>query len=203
MTNKLCSFGCDHLLRIKLFYCRGERLIGDACFSLQLTWNEISGFILKFIIKVSDELTLSTQVFLLHWRINPSRRFTICFIRVGFRRNNCHSRVSGELKMEQQQYSLFATTWQGGHVGVQYNKLFSGRIYMKIEFTSQRREMLLVLTTSKPPWRHAHTSSRCRGCESSPILFHKRYFCISLWFHKLVLSVTHLTPSLCVFAICR
>ena len=66
---------------------------------VQLTWNEISGFILKFIIKVSDELTLSTQVCLLHWKMNPSRRFTICFIRVGFRRNNCHSRVSGELKM--------------------------------------------------------------------------------------------------------
>ena len=132
---------------------------GCVFLSVQLTWNEISGFISKFIIKVSDELTLSTQVCLLHWKINPSRRFTICFIRVGFRRNNCHSRVSGELKMEQQQYSLFATTWQGGHVGVQYNKIFSGRIYMKIEFTSQRREMLLVLTTSKPPWRHAHTSN--------------------------------------------
>ena len=106
---------------------------------VQLTWNEISGFILKFIIKVSDELTLSTQVCLLHWKMNPSRRFTICFIQVGFRRNNCHSRVSGELKMEQEQYSWFATTWQGGHVGVQYNIFFSGRIYMKIEFTSQRK----------------------------------------------------------------
>ena len=72
---------------------------GCVFLSVQLTLNEISGFILKFIIKVSDELTLSTRVCLLHWKINPSRRFTICFIRLGFRRNNCHSRVSGELKI--------------------------------------------------------------------------------------------------------
>ena len=44
--------------------------------------------------------------------------------------------------------SWFATTWQGGHVGGQYNRIFSRRIYMKIEFSSQRREMLLFLTTN-------------------------------------------------------
>ena len=40
-------------------------------------------------------------------------------------------------------YSWFATTQQGGHVGGRYN-----RIYMKIEFGSQRREMLLFLSSN-------------------------------------------------------
>ena len=40
-------------------------------------------------------------------------------------------------------YSWFATTRQGGHIGGRYN-----RIYMKIEFSSQRREMLLFLTAN-------------------------------------------------------
>ena len=44
-------------------------------------------------------------------------------------------------------YSWFATTWQGGHVGGQNKRIFPWRIYMKIEFSSQRREMLLFLTT--------------------------------------------------------
>ena len=43
-------------------------------------------------------------------------------------------------------YSWFATTWQGGYVGGQFNRIFSGRIYMKIEFSSQRREMLSFLS---------------------------------------------------------
>ena len=41
----------------------------------------------------------------------------------------------------------FATSWQGGHVGGQYNRIFSRRIYLKTEFSSQRREMILFLTT--------------------------------------------------------
>ena len=45
-------------------------------------------------------------------------------------------------------YSWFATTWQGGHVGCQNKRIFPRRIYMKIEFSSQRREMLLFLTTN-------------------------------------------------------
>ena len=45
-------------------------------------------------------------------------------------------------------YSWFATTWQGGHVGGQNKRNFSRRICMKIEFCSQRREMLLFLTTN-------------------------------------------------------
>ena len=44
--------------------------------------------------------------------------------------------------------SWFATTWQGGHVGGQNKRIFPRRIYMKIEFSSQRREMLLFLTTN-------------------------------------------------------
>ena len=43
-------------------------------------------------------------------------------------------------------YSWLATMCQGGHVGGQYNIIFSWRIYMKIGFSSQRREMLLFLT---------------------------------------------------------
>ena len=45
-------------------------------------------------------------------------------------------------------YSWFATTWQGGHVGGENKRIFPRRIYMKIEFSSQRREMLLFLTTN-------------------------------------------------------
>ena len=45
-------------------------------------------------------------------------------------------------------YSWFATTWQGGHVGGQNIRVFSRRIYMEIEFSSQRREMLFFLTTN-------------------------------------------------------
>ena len=39
--------------------------------------------------------------------------------------------------------SWFETTWQGCHVGGQYNRIFSRRIYMKIEFSSQTRGKLL------------------------------------------------------------
>ena len=45
-------------------------------------------------------------------------------------------------------YSWFATTWQGGHTGGQNKRIFPGRICMKIEFRSRRREMLLFLTTN-------------------------------------------------------
>ena len=37
--------------------------------------------------------------------------------------------------------SWLAITWQGGHVGGQYNRIFSRSIYMKIEFSSQKRKM--------------------------------------------------------------
>ena len=44
--------------------------------------------------------------------------------------------------------SWFAITCQGGHVGGQYNRIFCRRTYMKREFGSQRREMLLFFTTN-------------------------------------------------------
>ena len=46
------------------------------------------------------------------------------------------------------EYSWLATTWSGGHVGGVFvvNTIFSRRIYMKIGFSSQGREMLLFLT---------------------------------------------------------
>ena len=34
---------------------------------------------------------------------------------------------------------------QGGHVGGQYNRTFSRQIYLKMELSSQKREMLLFL----------------------------------------------------------
>ena len=37
---------------------------------------------------------------------------------------------------------------QGGHVGAQYNRIFCRRIYLKIEFSSHRREIHLFLTIS-------------------------------------------------------
>ena len=43
-------------------------------------------------------------------------------------------------------------------LGDQYNRIFSRRIYMKIEFSSQTREMLLFLTTNMA----AMTSRACK-----------------------------------------
>ena len=47
--------------------------------------------------------------------------------------------------------------WQGCHVGSPYNRFFSRRIYMKIEFSSLRMEMLLFSSPIWPPWRHVQT----------------------------------------------
>ena len=58
--------------------------------------------------------------------------------------------------------SWFATTWQGGQFGGQYNRIFSLRIYMKEEFSSQRREMLLFLTINM-----AAVTSRANQQQSS------------------------------------
>ena len=46
------------------------------------------------------------------------------------------------------EYSWFGTTWHGGHDGRQYNKKSFQRIDMKMDFSSQRREVLLFLTTN-------------------------------------------------------
>ena len=42
-------------------------------------------------------------------------------------------------------YSWFVTTWQGGHVGGQYNRIFSRRIYMKTEFRVPEERNAFVL----------------------------------------------------------
>ena len=44
-------------------------------------------------------------------------------------------------------YIWLAIAWQGGHVGGQYNKQIFQRIYVKVVFSSQRRETLLFLIT--------------------------------------------------------
>ena len=77
---------------------------------------------------VSDTLS----IFSFHW--NP------CRVWKSLRSCKYHDRnhkPSGIRK----RYSWFATTWQGGHVGGQYNRIFS-RIFMKMEFSTTRREML-------------------------------------------------------------
>ena len=52
------------------------------------------------------------------------------------------------MQLKSGSYSWFASTWQGGHVGGQNNRIFSRRIYLKMELCFQRRGMLLFLTTS-------------------------------------------------------
>ena len=52
-------------------------------------------------------------------------------------------------------------------VGGQYNIIFSRRIYMKIGFSFQRKEMLLFLTLTPPPtwppWRYVQTGNRYKS----------------------------------------
>ena len=45
-------------------------------------------------------------------------------------------------RTEEITYPWFATTWKGGHVGGQNKRIFRRRIYMKIEFSSQRRKTI-------------------------------------------------------------
>ena len=59
----------------------------------------------------------------------------------------------------------------------QYNRIFSRRIYMKIEFGSQRREMLLFLTTNM-----AAVTSRANQQYSSHLFIKKRLFEVH-WVH--------------------
>ena len=59
-----------------------------------------------------------------------------------------YSQADGFLLNPQEFYSWFATTWKGGHVGGQNKRIFPRRIYVKKEFSSQRREMLLFLSTN-------------------------------------------------------
>ena len=64
---------------------------------------------------------------------------------------------------------LVATTWQGGHVGGQYNSIFSRKNYMKMEFSSQSERNAFVLdhqhgrrdVTCKPAvWQYIAASNK-------------------------------------------
>ena len=59
-----------------------------------------------------------------------------------------YSQADGFMLNPPEFYSWFATTWKGGHVGGQNKRIFPRRMYVKIEFSSQRREMLLFSTTN-------------------------------------------------------
>ena len=48
------------------------------------------------------------------------------------------SRISGDTKSPLYDLHQSTTTWQGSHVGDQYNRIFSRRIYMKIELSSHQ-----------------------------------------------------------------
>ena len=64
-----------------------------------------------------------------------------------------------------QLHSWIATTWQGGHVGGQYNTLHSKIIiYIKKELTSQWRVILFSWPSTWPPWHHRQTSNACSHC---------------------------------------
>ena len=91
--------------------------------------------------------------------------------------------------------SWYATTWQGSHVGGQYNTIFSPRIYMEIEFSSQGREMHLFLITnmaavmSRGNQQHVCKSSGenywfvfflCEYCSLSFLSFVLRHLAIAL-----------------------
>ena len=58
-------------------------------------------------------------------------------------------------------YSWFATTWQGGHVGGQYNRNFSRKIYVEIEFSCRPRgeQCFCSWPPTWPPWRNVQASN--------------------------------------------
>ena len=87
-------------------------------------------------------------------------------------------------------YSWFATTRQGGHVGGHYNIIFSRRIYIKIEFCSQKRKMLLFLT----PNMVALTSRANQQYQAASVaIFCVTNFKLSLWRTALFRSVANLS----------
>ena len=55
-----------------------------------------------------------------------------------------HKTIANQQWFPQHANSRFATTWQGGHVGSQNNRIFSRRIFMKKEFSSQRSKALNI-----------------------------------------------------------
>ena len=88
---------------------------------------------------------LSTKTFL--WKcVLLAWEYKIPFISMASHLASLWNRGLGQLRKGL--FLVLATTWQAGHVESQYNRIFSRRIYMKIEFSSQRREMLLFLSTN-------------------------------------------------------
>ena len=55
-----------------------------------------------------------------------------------------HKTIANQQWFPQHPNSWFATTRQGGHVGRQNNRIFSRRIFMKKEFSSQRSKALNI-----------------------------------------------------------
>ena len=47
----------------------------------------------------------------------------------------------------------------GSHVGGKDNRIFSRRIYMKIEFSSQKKECFCSWPPTWPPWHHVQSSN--------------------------------------------
>ena len=87
-------------------------------------------------------------------------------------------------------YSWFATTRQGSHVGGHYNIIFSRRIYIKIEFCSQKRKILLFLT----PNMVALTSRANQQYQAASVaIFCVTNFKLSLWRTALFRSVANLS----------
>ena len=76
----------------------------------------------------------------------PCYYFLLCDQNVIHRLDTCS--VAHLLNRGISANSWFTTVLLGRHVGGQYNKIFSRRIYLKMEFSSQKREMLLFFITN-------------------------------------------------------
>ena len=88
-------------------------------------------------------------------------------------------------------YSWFATTWQGSHVGSQYNRIISWTIYIKsrrstcfhisnrpLPFHLHLQEISTFLDSERcfsswlstwPPWRHVQTNNRSFPSSPGPL----------------------------------
>ena len=62
--------------------------------------------------------------------------------------------------------SWYATRWQGGYVGGQWNRIFSRRIYMKTEFSSPEERNAFVLDH-----QHGRRDVTCKPAIHMGILF--------------------------------
>ena len=80
--------------------------------------------------------------------------------------------------------SWFATTGEGDYVEGQNNIIFSPRIYMKIEFSSQRRETSWPPTW--PPWGH-NVYKMCRSPTWCFILVKERILLANIFKNHMIL----------------